>query len=398
MTINIKKGLPILCVVLISLCWFVFILKIGVFNEMFKPRSGVFPTTFSWWEMHTWKEHLFLGVFYPSDINEGRVYTTHTYPYLVTNYLVLFSIHRISKINYEIAQNFLVCLQVMLFVILIYRLRSKEISSLISANWIKLIWLFLIIGLIITNSLPWISFLRYNTDNFHFFVSLVFCYLSVIHHSTDFKYKDRRFLLSGLIISCISIIYIIPWALCYLFSEKKLILRKQMILNSIFVSISTIINYTLPIMAQNYLRLKDTSSDFFYRSGLDGSSVYLKSTFSPYFSSISEQHIGNCLTLLFAIGVLIYVFKSQRIKILNQVIFNFIPFFFIYIMLPQFCTIHAYLVEFLFVIPCIFLLVYWLLSVKFNELFTPKKFVYSFLFVIFILMGQLMEVAKTFKL
>jgi hypothetical protein len=185
--------------------------------------------------------------------------------------------------------------------------------------------------------------------------------------------------------------------LCYLFSEHRLTLRKQIILNFIFVSFSAIINYTLPIIAQKHLMLKDTSSGFFYRSGLDGSSVYLKSTFSPYFSSISEQHIGNCITLLFALGVMIYFLKSQRIKILNQVMFNFIPFIFIYIMLPQFCTIHAYLVEFLFVTPCVFLLVYWLLSIKFDALFTPKKFVLSFLFVIFILMGQLMEIAKTFE-
>jgi len=397
MKVNIKKGLPILCVFIISLCWFAFILEIGVFNETFKPRSGVFPTTFNWWEMHTWKEHLFLGVFDSSDINEGKVYTTYTFPFLLANYIALYPLHLIFGVNYEILQNILVYFQVSLFIILIYRLRRKEISSLISADWIKLVWLSLSVGLIVSNSLPWISFLRYNTDNFHFIVSLVFCYLSVIHHTEDIKYKDRRFLLSGLVISCISLIYIFPWALCYLFSEQKLALRKQMILNFVFVSISTIINYSLPIIAQRHLMLQDTSSDFFYRSGLDGSSVYLKSTFSPYFSSISEQHIGNCLTLLFALGVMIYAFKSQRIKMLNQVMFNFIPFIFIYIMLPQFCTIHAYLVEFLFVTPCIFLLVYWLLSIKFNALFTPKKFVFSFLFVIFILMGQLMEIAKSFE-
>jgi hypothetical protein len=397
MKVNIKKGLPIFSVFIISLCWFALILEIGVFNETIKSRSGVFPTTFTWWEMNSWKEHLFLGVFESSDINEGRVYTTYTYPFLLANYMVLYPLHKFSGINYEILQNMLVYFQVSLFIILIYRLRRKEISSLFSANSIKLIWLFLTIGLIITNSLPWISFLRYNTDNFHFFVSLIFCYLSVIHHTEDIKYKDKRFLLAGLLISCISIIYIIPWMLCYLFSEHRLTLRKQIILNFIFVSFSAIINYTLPIIAQKHLMLKDTSSGFFYRSGLDGSSVYLKSTFSPYFSSISEQHIGNCITLLFALGVMIYFLKSQRIKILNQVMFNFIPFIFIYIMLPQFCTIHAYLVEFLFVTPCVFLLVYWLLSIKFDALFTPKKFVLSFLFVIFILMGQLMEIAKTFE-
>jgi len=396
MKFDIKKGLLILSVFIISLCWFALVLKIGVFNETIKPRSGVFPTTFNWWEMHTCKEHLFLGVFYPSDINDGRVYTTHTYPYLLANYFVLSLIQHFFTIKYEILQNSLVYFHVLLFIILIYKLRTKEISSLITAEWIKLIWIFLVIGLIVTNSLPWISFLKFNTDNFHFIVSLIFCYLSVIHHTENIKYRDRRFLLSGLLISCISLIYTIPWALCYLFSEHRLALRKQMIINFIIISLSTIINYLLPIIAQRHLMLKDTSSDFFYRSGLDGSSFYLKSTYSPYFSSISEQHIGNCLTLLFAIGVMILVIKSQRIKMLNQVMFNFIPFIFIYIMLPQFCTIHAYLVEFLFVTPCIFLLVYWLLSIKFNALFTPKKFVSSFLFVTFILMGQLIEIAKSF--
>ena len=396
MNVNIKKGLPILCVFIISLCWFAFVLEIGVFNETLKSRLGVFPTTFTWWEMHTWKQHLFLGVFEPSDIIHRKVYTTYTYPFLIANYLVLNSFHRIFEIKYEILQNLLVYFQVWLFIIVIYRLRRKEISSLITADWIKLIWLSLVIGIIVTNSLPWISFLRYNADNFHFIISLIFCYLSVIHHNEDIIYKDKRFLFSGLLMSFISSIYIIPWALCYLFSEKRLVLRKKMITNFVFVSLSTIINYSLPIIAQRHLMLKDTSSNFFYRSGLDGSSVYLRSTFSPYISAISEQHIGNCLTLLCAVAVMIYAFNGQRIKMLNQLGFNFIPFIFIYIMLPQFCTIHAYLVEFLFVTPCIFLLVYWLLSIKFNGQFTPKKFIFLFLFVIFILMGQLMEIAKTF--
>jgi heme/copper-type cytochrome/quinol oxidase subunit 1 len=151
-------------------------------------------------------------------------------------------------------------------------------------------------------------------------------------------------------------------------------------------------------MAQRHLDLLNVSSSFLFRSGLDGHSIYLKSTFAPYFNAISEQHIGNCISLMSGVVILIAVMKNQRSVMLKQLLFNLIPFAFVYMVFPQMCTIHGYLAEFLFVTPCVFLLSYWLLSFKIKDDFPPTKFVYAVFFLAFLLMGQLMEIAKTYVL
>jgi hypothetical protein len=396
MKINTKYFLVLFTLLLFSICWLMVVFKIGVLGALLRPRPGVFPFTFAWWDSQAWQSHLCLGIFDQSNIGRGEAYTTYTQLFLGSNYCFMFFFHALFHIKYEVGQNMIVLFYILCFLLLIYRLRQKEIVALVSAQVLKLFWLFMMVGIIITNSLPYVSFLRYNADNFHFIVSLLFCYLSVIEQSEKDSYKDKRFMLVGVTMSMFSVIYFVPWILCYFFSGKKFMLRKKMVINCSLVGLAFIVQYFLPIITLRYLGFKNISSDFFYRTGLDGSSTYLKSSFSPYFTAISEQHIGNQILLFCAVVIMIIVAKQQRIKILNQVVFNFIPFLFVYIFLPQFCTIHAYLVEFLFVTPLLFLLVYWLLSIKVDELFSPKKFVYITLFSLLIIMGQLIEIAKSF--
>ncbi|MFM7766504.1 MAG: hypothetical protein ACKO9S_01455, partial [Bacteroidota bacterium] len=186
--------------------------------------------------------------------------------------------------------------------------------------------------------------------------------------------------------------------LCYIFSEEKLVMRTRVLKNMFLVLIVAGANYFLPVIAQQHLGLVKVSSSYLFRSGLDGHSIFLKSSFAPYFSAIAEQHIGNCISLMCGVIILIAVMKAQRTLMLKQLLFNLIPFAFVYIALPQWCTIHPYLSEFLFVTPCIFLITYWLTSLKVNTDFSPTKFVYAVLFLGFLILGQLMEIAKTFVL
>ena len=393
-----RKSVIAACILSIVLVWLGVVIKLGVGGATTNERPGIFPTTFNWWEETPWNQHLFLGQYESSNISKGFVYTTNTYPFLLTNYVLLYPFHHLLDIKYELLQNGLVYLYVLLFLGLILWLRKKEVSELISPNLFGLGWLFLVIGLVLANALPWISFLRYNADNFHFFVSMVFCYLSVNIETKNSAVKDRRFLLGGLVLACISVIYIIPWILCYVFTEEKLAIRRAFFKNILIVLAVSGVNYLLPVMAQQHLGLVNVSSSFLFRSGLDGHSIYLKSTFAPYFSAISEQHMGNCISLMCGVFILIAAMKSKRSAMLKQLLFNLVPFSFVYIALPQWCTIHPYLSEFLFVTPCVFLINYWLLSLKINSDFSPVRFVYMVVFLSFLIMGQLMEIAKTYVL
>jgi hypothetical protein len=391
-----RKSIVAGCFAVVILVWFAVVIKLGVGGATTHERAGILPATFSWWEQTAWNQHLFLGLYESSNASDGFVYTTNTYPFLITNYIILFPFHQLFDLKYELLQNGLVYLHVLLFLGLILWLRKKEVSDLISPNLFGLCWLFLILGLVLTNASPWISFLRYNADNFHFFVSMIFCYLSVNVETKDSDLKDRRFLLGGLILACISVIYIIPWVLCYIFTEEKLSIRSKVLKNTFVVFAVAGVNYFLPVIAQQHLGLFKVSSSYLFRSGLDGHSIYLKSTFAPYFSAIAEQHIGNCISLMCGVFILIVAMKSQRSMMLKQLLFNLIPFAFVYIALPQWCTIHPYLSEFLFVTPCIFLIAYWLMSLKVKTDFSPSEFVYAVLFLGFLIIGQLMEIAKTY--
>lgn len=387
--------IPLTC-----LFWLLIIEYLGIYQKTITPRNGVLSYTFNWWESTTISNHLFLGNYIENEASKGTIYTTYTYPYYFVNYAILAPLHFLFHISYEKLQNLLPYFNVLLFLLLIYRIKKQEIKELIqSKNLYYQAWISLIIGIIITNALPWISMLRHNQENLHMPIALLFCILSisVIKQDED-KKRDKKFLFIGSIIACISPIYFPAWVLCYIYSELELKIRKKMVMNILLVIVINCINYVLPLIAANSLNLKSSASGYLYRSGLNGSNDYFSSILSVIYNPHSEQHTSSTIILIISAILIGKKLKDNSRRYIKQLIFSFIPFCTVVILFPQFSSIHMYLIEFLLVIPPIFIICYWLIDTDLVKKIRPKEYSTMMLFFMLIIMSQLLEVAKYFKL
>jgi hypothetical protein len=392
-----KKKLSILSLILLMVVfWLMVIFKLGVLSATFVPKSGFFPLTFNWWNSTSVSTHYFMGIHKLKNINNNEVYNSFSYQVLLFNYFLLSIFNIFRSVSFEVSQNFIVYIYVFLFMSIVFYLNKSEIIKILyKINIFKVFWLFLLVGILVTNALPWVSFLRFNADNMFFITSILFCIQAFYSNSENIIRKDKIYFILGIILGSISIVNIIPWILCYVVSEKKLNLRKKLKINILIVFIYSLITFCLPIIIQKYAGFRSVSSSFLFRSGLDGSSKYLSSSFAPILKPISEQHFGNSIFIFVCIFILNRLSKEKRKERYNQMYISLIPFLFTLILFPQSLIIHMYLYEFLIVIPLIFNLVLTILSFDLN-LISPKRYLFISLLISFVIMGQLLDISKAF--
>ena len=392
-----KKNLSILSlIILMVIFWLMVIFKLGVLSASFVPRSGFFPLTFNWWNSTSISTHCFMGIQKLENINNNEVYNSFTYQVLFFNYFLLSIFNILRGVSFDVSQNFIVYFYVFLFMSVVFYLNKSETFKILSKiNVFKFFWLFLIVGILVTNALPWVSFLRFNAANVFFITSIIFCIQAFYSNLENIILKDKIYFTIGFILGSISIVNIIPWILCYVVSEKKLNLRKNLKINILIVFIYSLITFCLPIIIQKYAGFRSVSSSFLFRSGLDGSSKYLSSSFAPILNPISEQHFGNSIFIFGCIFILNRLSKEKRKERYNQLYISLIPFLFTLILFPQSLIIHMYLYEFLIVIPLIFNLIITILSFDLNFM-SPKRYVFISLLISFVIMGQLLDISKAF--
>lgn len=397
---KIQSIYPQLFFILCCIFWILIVMKLGVYDSSITPKSGVLPFTFNWWESTSFRNHLFLGNYLENETANGTVYTTYTYPFYFVNYIILAPIHFIFHISYEKAQNILPYINVLFFAGVIYRLKREEIKTIILTKNIYFQGsIFLIIGLLISNSLPWTSMLRNNLENFHMFIAVLFCILSLVCiKQYETAKKDRLFLTIGLLISFITPIYFPAWILCYIYTEGELKIRKKMLWTVTIVILSNVINNLIPTLAAESLHLKSSASGYLYRSGLDGSNTYFDSILSVFYAPKSQQQTISTLLLIGSVIVLGRVLKEKSKVYFKQFIFLLIPIFTTVTLFPQFSSIHMYFIELLIVIPCIFMLCYWLLNFELITRLKANQYSMTIVFFSFLIMSQLLEVARHFCL
>ena len=397
---KVQSYYPILFFLLCCFCWFAIVMSLGVYSSTIIPKNGVLPFTFNWWESTDFQNHLMLGNYLENETAKGTVYTTYTYPFYLVNYLILAPFHHLFGLSYEIAHNILPYINVCFFALVLYRIKKSQIVLIVkSGNLYFLLMLLLIVGLLISNALPWISMLKNNLENFHMLVAILFCVLSLVClKEYETKKRDRMFLWIGLLISFLTPIYFPAWLLCYVYSEDVLKVRKSMVINIVLVVFSNFANYILPVLASESLNLQSSASGFLYRSGLDGSRQYFDSILSVIYAPSSSQEKTSTFLLIIATIVLGKMLKSHSKKFFKQAIFLLIPFLSTIILFPQFSSIHMYFVELLLVIPCVFMLCYWLLNFEIIVQLQPKQFSLLLVFFTLLIMSQLLELAAHFAL
>ena len=378
--------------------WLLVLLKLGLWHITVRPDGGVLSYTFNGWAEYSAARHHYLGQYNPDDFAQGRAYTTYTYPFLFFNFLFLAPLHFLLKLPYDVAQNSLPYFYVFCLTYLLILTRRDQLLAIIGGKCpFRWMLAFIAIGIMVTDPLPWISSLHYNRDNFHILAAGAFCYLST------WVFRDevpkRPLLIVGIFLALWSPIYIPAWILASLFFDRTLRLERKWIIQVVGISALAWFNLRLPLYVCQWARLTSVSSDFLYRSGLDGSTKYMTSIYQAVFSPFDPRQWPTAFYLLVTVilGMAFQFLFRKSYRPLQQAIFLLIPYSTIAILFPQFTSIHPYFTDLLLVIPAIFLISFWCLQRELWETLMGKTYVAWLLIACLALMTNLLTVAQNLR-
>jgi hypothetical protein len=384
-------------IALIGAIWMMVLLKLGISDATRRPAAGVLSNTFNGWDEHPEARRYFLAQYSADEFGQRRSYTTYTYPFLISMYLLVEPFHQALDLSYEVAHNFIVYIQVIcLSLLLVFATREQLLAIFQGRSLFHWMLAFLAIGIVVSDPLPWVSLLRFNRDSFHVLAAASFCYLSI------WVFRDcvpkTPLLAVGLFLALWSPIYLPAWILAGIFFNRALVLRRRWIVEVLAVSALGGLNLALPALASRWAGFTPVGSGFLYRSGLDGSTQYLTSIYQAVFAPVDPRHwpIGFYLLATAALGVgCHFVFRSTTAhRPLQQALFLTIPYATMAIGLPQFTSIHPYFTDLLIFIPATFLIAFWFLQKECWQNLTGRTYVPWLLAASLILMTNLLTIAQ----
>ncbi len=383
--------------ILISTVWLLVLLKVGVWRATLRPSDGLLPHTFDGWAKYPVTRHYYLGRFHLEEFDQGQVYCSDTYPFLITNFLIVAPVHVLGGLPYGFAANFVPYFYMLCLTILLFAVTKDYLTEILASNR-PFLWglAFAAIGITVTDPLPWLCSLRYATDNYHLLAAAPFCYLSI--YAFRGTSPSKPLLISGVFLALWSPIYVPAWILASLFFNNSLIPGRKWIFQVGGVSGFAALSMALPVLVARWAGLANVGSSYFFRSGLDGSTQYMTSISQAIYAPSYPRHWPTIFYPLIVVSLGLcfqYLFRRQTsYHPLRQAFFLLIPYLTIAILLPQFTSIHPYTTDQLLVIPATFLISFWFLQKEFWERLTGPTFVAFLLVAGLVLMTNLLAVAQ----
>jgi hypothetical protein len=378
--------------------WTAVLLKLGVWSVTVQSHEGVLPRTFNGWSAFPISRHLFLAQYDPDDFERLRTYTSYTYPFIFSNYILLAPLHFLLGLPYGLAQNYLAYFYVLCLTLLLFLLTKKGLGEIIQTDrWFLWIVVFVSIGITVTDPLPWLCTLRYNPDDFHIVSIACFCYLSTWVFRAEVP--KTPLLVIGIFLALWSPMYIPAWILAGIFFNRALVIERRWLFQVAGVSVLALLTLEIPALLSRWFGLTPASSGFLFRSGLDGSTAYLTSIYQAVFRPVQERHWPAAFYVVIAVllGLVIHFRfqdRERRHYPLQQAAFLLIPYSTTAILFPQFTSIHPYFTDQLLAIPACFLFSFWFLQKEFWSRLTGKTYVAWLIASGLIVMTNLLTVAQ----
>ncbi|MBV9079839.1 MAG: hypothetical protein JO102_01830, partial [Elusimicrobia bacterium] len=332
--------------------WFGIVLFLGATRMFYAPAPGVFPNTFLWWEAVPLSRHLFLGKSLQTGVFSGVVYTSYPAALLIASYAVLAPVKHVFGLSYELAQNVVAPLLAGTFTAAVFfwnRGRIKDLStepplrrwSLMGAAT----------GLAAAHAPLWITLLGFNRDNFHIPASLVFCQLVVS--------EMRGYAGWGFVLALFAPTHVPAWALIGLGGRAKRWARSVVIVGTVAA-----LSFFLPKWLAAAAGYRSTPSHFLFRTGLDGSTLYMTSILQAAWHP-SREVDRLWLVWLYPAAALVPAFvlarspshRARGFGYFRDAALLVIPYLCTVIMFPQFTSIHPYLTDPLLTCPATALLI-----------------------------------------
>ena len=383
-----------------AIVWILLVMKLGVWRATKAPSEGVLSYTYDGWAETPAGKHLFLGQYLGTEFAGGEAYVSYTYPFLLANFAIVEPVHRLLHLPYSVAHNVLPYVHAIGLILLLGAVTSAPLPALrIPGASVRWLITFVAVGLLATTPLVWVAQLNYNRDNFHVLAAAVFCSLSVFAFRSTLP--GTWWLIAGVFLAMWSPIYIPAWILAGLFLTQRLVIDRRWLLQVATVSALAMLNIALPRLIGTAFGIVTHGNGFAFRSGLDGSTVYMTSILQAVLSpDVSRPWSTGLYVIAAAVGAVIvhYCWRSlPSDRPLDQAWFLVIPYATIAILLPQFTSIHPYFTDVLLVVPATFLVAFWSLQSAFVDRLSGRSFVVWLLAIGGLLMTNLLTIAQQLR-
>ncbi|MFL6244801.1 MAG: hypothetical protein ACJ74H_02160 [Thermoanaerobaculia bacterium] len=380
-----------------SVLWLSLLLFLGVGWLTLRPQAGVLSRTFQGWSEFPASRHLYLGQYSGTEFVEGRAYVSYPYPLLFANFALVAPLHYAFDLSYERAHNVLPYIYAACLFGLLWMTTREEWSG--SEEPIRMLFLALAVGLVVTSPLQWTSLLLHNRDNVHVLAAAAFCYLST------FVFHDRvpgaALMAIGIFLALWSPWYVPAWILAALFFRRDLSFDARWVAKLFAVCALGALNLALPRVICRLAGIEAVGSGLRFRTGLDGDTLYFTSIQSAVLQPVEPRHWPLGLYVIVAIaaamGVHYLLHRSTTARPLAQIAFLAIPYATMAILLPQFTSIHPYFTDLLLIVPVTFVLAFWSMQREVFQRLTARSAVVYFLVAALVLMTNLLTVAQAAK-
>lgn len=345
----------------VCLIWVLALGPIGLDRAVRRAEGGVLSYTFEAWERLPVSRHLFLAQYEPGEFEQGLAYNSYAYPFLLAQFLATAPL-RAAGLPWDLAHNVLPFLYAGFLAFVLFRATRPEAPrSLAGAAT-----LVAAAGLVATSPATWVSLLRYNRDNFHLPVAILFGALSTLVYRGG--PPGPAIWRAGIVIALFCPVYAPAWLLAVVFLSDGLPGGREVAKRCAAVGVLAAVSFALPLIACKAGDLTPVGSSYFYRSGLDGSVKYLSSIpQAVLWPSVSRRWpvaLPLALMACAAVGVSARGGRDAARRVRRQVLFCLIPYASNAVLFPQFVSIHPYMADMPLLVPAAFLPAFWLLETK----------------------------------
>lgn len=362
-----------------SVLWFIVIWDLGVGRIVMtvdrsvpKPcRSDALTVIFRTWESHPASQHLFLAWRGPSDFTTKTVYANFGHPYLFLMYGLVKVFQAVGGVGLPVASNLTPFAYMCVLVAALYALLARDGMIAEIRDLKRLLFLFLAIGLVVTQWRFWADLYRFNSDSPYPLLAGVLMLLMAMMHPPIRKHAAIA-AAAGLVALSPTYAPILLLALACIYGKIAETARDSLAENRVLIQIGAIaaavagLSYGLPRLLIAWHGYRATASSFMFRSGLDGDTAYFTSISQAFATPCAANCCGGgrvLADLLFPAFVPLAVCwlatswsnRTVAAEIGWRAIFLAAPYVFSLVLFPQAVSIHPYLYDHLILGPAIVL-------------------------------------------
>lgn len=343
--------------------------------RVFLSRGGVpwtqsMPLTFGIWESRPPSEHFFLAFLTPHDVAAGKAYAHFSQPWLLLHYLSL-QPFRWFGIPYDRSHVWLCLPQFFVILLLLAAHLHRQPLVLWPARTLPLVRLairMLAVAAVVTLPSFWVTFFRFNPDDYFFVPALAFCHLAAADYRGTLRERDA--LLTLLAIALFAPIFTpfaaVSWLLVWgVGSSADERIDWRIVGRLAAITLLGVVVFWLPTWIHRLGWIDIVGSGFRFRSGLDGSEQYFTSMaqalWAPFRSVDRPWQLWQWPIAAFA-AIALAALRSPPAasRMMRQLFLCWAPLLWFVIVFPQSVSIHPYYTDFHIAFGAAFCLAFWL--------------------------------------